>query len=87
MILVEHFLKTMDNEIIVYLSPEDAKKFIQFQEYYHLFSLLLDRKVFEQRGAAITLHFDTKGTLRTIARNDFLYSASTPFDNMNEKVL
>lgn len=44
------------------------------QEYYDMFMLLLGRGVFNQKNAAITLHFDNNGALQTIQRADFLYS-------------
>jgi len=61
-------------EVAVYLPDEDVKKFILFQKHYELFSLLLVKGVFEQKNAAISLHFDQNGVLQTIQRADFLYS-------------
>lgn len=61
-------------EVAVYIPDEDAKKFLLFQEHYETFCLLLDRGVFQQKNAAISLHFDQNGTLQTIQRADFLYS-------------
>lgn len=61
-------------EVAVYLPDETAKKFLLFQEYFDIFSILIDREVFQQKNAAISLHFDNNGTLQTIQRADFLYS-------------
>lgn len=61
-------------EVAVYLPDETAKKFLLFQEYFDTFSILIDRGVFQQKNAAISLHFDNNGTLQTIQRADFLYS-------------
>jgi len=61
-------------EIAVYLADEDAQKWMLFQEHYELFCLLLKRGVFNQKNAAISLHFDQDGLLSTIQRADFLYS-------------
>lgn len=44
------------------------------QKYYEMFMVMLNNKVFEQKNAAITLHFDQTGILQTIQRADFLYS-------------
>ena len=74
-------------EITIFLSPEDSKLFLEFQKYHALFNLLVDKRVFDQKGAAITLHFDSKGDLRTVTRADVLYSSTSQFDNVNEKVL
>ena len=61
-------------EVAVYLPDEDAKKFLLFQEHYDLFSLLLERGVFEQKKASVILDFDHTGMLQSIRRNDFMYS-------------
>lgn len=76
----------MNNEVTIFLTPEEAEKFVQFQRYHELFNLLLEKRVFDQKGAAITLHFDPGGELRTIQRADVLYSHSAKFDNTNDKV-
>lgn len=67
-----HMDPTTDITIIM---PEgDAKLFILFQEHYATFKLLVERGVFDQRNAAVTLHFDSAGTLQVIQRADSLYS-------------
>ncbi len=80
--LAELLRKTMNNiEVAVYMPDETAKKFLIFQEYYDAFSLLVERGVFEQKNAAISLHFDQNGTLQTIQRADFLYSRKHELGN------
>ncbi|HEY6438361.1 MAG TPA: hypothetical protein VIY47_17375 [Ignavibacteriaceae bacterium] len=74
-----------ESTVTIILEVKDAERFKEFQKYYELFNLLIEKKVFNQKGAAITLHFDIKGNLRTIARNDFLYSSNAIFDNVNSK--
>jgi hypothetical protein len=61
-------------KIAIYIPDEDAKKFILFQKHYDLFTLLLDKGIFDQKNCAVTLHFDSGGVLKTIQRNDYLYS-------------
>lgn len=61
-------------EVAVYIPDDDVGKFMEFQQHYEIFSLLLDRKVFEQKNCTIKLNFDNKGTLQTIEREDYLYS-------------
>jgi len=63
----------MNNQITLFLIPEEAVKFKEFQKHYELFMLLLEKGVFQQKNAAVTLHFDPDGTLRTIQRADVLY--------------
>jgi len=77
----------METEVTVFLTEEDAKKFILFQKYFKMFNFLLEKKVFEQRGANITLSIDKYGVLHRISRQDTLYDMKSEFDNVNEKVL
>lgn len=63
-----------EKEVQIFLSASDADAFIQFQKYYLDFMLLIDKGVFDQKNAAVTLHFDKDGILQTIQRADFLYS-------------
>lgn len=63
----------MNETTTVFLIPEEAQKFLEFQKNYKTFMLLLNQGVFDQRNATISLYFDHDGTLQTIIRNDFLY--------------
>ncbi len=76
-----------NDEITVFLAPLDVDRFKEFQKHYELFNFLLSKKVFEQKGAAITLHFDYKGEIGSITRADVLYLSNKQFDNVNDKVL
>lgn len=62
------------NEINILLTETDAEHFKMFQKYYSEFVLLVERGVFDQKNCAVSLHFDSEGTLQTIQRADFLYS-------------
>ena len=64
---------------VITLSDEDAKNFVLFMEHYDTIKILIERGVFDQKKAAITLHFDHNGVLQTLQRADFLYSRQ--FDN------
>jgi hypothetical protein len=72
-----------EEQVQVYMLPNDAKLFLEFQRYYDIFNLLVEKKVFEQKGAAVTLHFDNKGFLKTITRADVLYLSTVNFTNTN----
>lgn len=72
-----------EEEITIFLSPIDVERFKEFQKYHDIFNLLIEKNVFNQKSAAITLHFDNKGLLRNIARADMLYSNTSKFDNTN----
>lgn len=73
----------MDNQTLIYLTDTDAEKFILFQKYYKQFSLLVDKKVFEQRGAVINIHFDKQSEIVNINRSDLLYQKGVNFENTN----
>lgn len=67
----------MDNNAIkvaVYIPDAEAKKFLVFQQYYDIFSILIDKKIFDTRNGSIALHFDKEGVLQSIQRADFMYS-------------
>lgn len=70
----------MNNEITIFLTEPDAIQFRNFQKYYAEFMLLVNKGVFDQKNSAITLHFDSSGTLQTIQRADFLYSRKHEID-------
>ena len=59
---------------VITLNDEDAKKFVMFMAHYDTIATMIDRGVFDQKKAAITLHFDHNGVLQTIQRSDFMYS-------------
>ena len=62
-------------KIAVYIPDEEAKQFLLFQQYFVPFTILVDHHVFEQKNATVLLDFDKYGTIGSIRRNDFLYSA------------
>lgn len=64
----------MNKDITIFLTEEEAKKFVLFQKHFNDFMLLVDKQVFDQKNCAVTMHFDQFGTLQTIQRADFLYS-------------
>lgn len=61
-------------KIAVYIPDEDAQKFLLFQQYYDVFSLLVENGVFDIKNGSAALHFDKNGELLAINRADILYS-------------
>jgi hypothetical protein len=61
-------------EVTIILTEAQAEEFKLFQKHFPTFKLLLERGVFDQHSAAVTLHFDINGTLQLIQRADSLYS-------------
>lgn len=74
--LVMRLEKIMNNitTVTLLLPEEEAKKWVMFQKYYDVFSLIMDRKVFEIKGGSATLHFDAEGQLQAINRSDTLWN-------------
>lgn len=64
-------------KIPIYMPDDQVKKFLEFQEHYEIFKLLLDRGAFEQKNCTVLLDFDRFGVLKSIRRNDFLYTTRT----------
>lgn len=64
----------MIETVTILLPEEEAKKWMLFQQYYEVFSTLVDKKVFETVNGSAMLHFDASGTLQSITRNDILWS-------------
>ncbi len=65
----------MSEQIAIYVPDEEARKFLQFQEHYDEFCLLLESGVFDVRNGSVTLHMDKQGAIKAINRSDVLYSA------------
>jgi len=63
----------MSEQTTIFLIPEQAKRFMIFQQYYEPISKMLDVGVFSQRNATLRMYFDHEGTLQTISRDDILY--------------
>lgn len=66
----------MENKptIAIYVPDNEAKQFLVFREHYDIFSILIEKKVFDTRNGSVALHFDNNGTLQSIQRADFMYS-------------
>lgn len=77
----------METKIAIYIPDSEAKKFLLFQKHYDIFTLMLEKKVFDQKGATLILNFDKFGALRGITRQDVLYDYNSQFENINPKVM
>lgn len=75
----------MDNQTLVYLNEDVAGKFVLFQQYFIPISLCIEKKVFEQKAATVTIHFNNTGRIVNITRGDLLYLEGKPFENTNQK--
>lgn len=62
-------------EVTIFLSDIEAKKWIMFQQYYSPFSLMVESGVFLVKNGSVALHFDAIGMLKSIHRADVLYDA------------
>ncbi len=61
----------------MYLPDKEAAQFMIFQQYYQPFVLMIEKQVFEQKNATVSLDFDKFGVLKAIRRQDFLYTSRT----------
>jgi len=61
--------------IALYIPDEDAKKFLLFQEYYDIFTTMVEHGAFKVKNGSVTMHFDKRGGLKAINRADILYSS------------
>lgn len=61
-------------EIAIYIPNEEAKKWLLFQQHYDTFMTLVERGVFNQKSATVTLRFDHLGVLQDIHTDYLLYS-------------
>ncbi len=80
MTLVKLLVKTM-NETTIFISEQEAYRWLQFQKNYETFMLLLDKGVFDIKNGSVALHFDHLGLLQTIQRADVLYSRKHDLTN------
>jgi len=65
----------METKIPVFMPDEEVKQFLIFQKHFEPISLLVNNGVFEQKNATILLDFDKDGVLKSVRRQDFLFSA------------
>lgn len=61
-------------EVAVYLPDEQAKQFLEFQEYYDKIVVLIKSGALQVKNGSVVMHFDHLGTLKAVNRADFLYS-------------
>ena len=68
----------------IWLDNSEANQFVLFQKYFIPINLCIERKVFEQKAATISLHFNNFGEIVNITRQDLLYLKGVPFLNQND---
>lgn len=59
------------NTTTIYLTDEEAKRFITFQKYYALIGLLESVKAFDIRGGNITIHFNKDGLIQGLDKKEY----------------
>lgn len=63
----------MEQTTTIFLTPLQAEQFIEFQKNHALFLFLLQNKVFDIKNGSAKIHFDSKGVIQKIERNDSLF--------------
>lgn len=61
-------------KIPVFIPNAEAQQFLLFQQYYPKITLLIESGALDQRGGTILLDFDKQGVLKSIRRQDYLYT-------------
>lgn len=56
----------------IFLTPEEAILFVQFQKHFALVQLLESIKAFDIKNGSVTLHFDSYGKIASIDKNEHL---------------
>ena len=57
-------------ETTVFLTPEDAKLFLQFQQRFAFMKTLEEIGAFNLRSGSITIHFDNLGQIAGIDKKE-----------------
>lgn len=63
------------DEITIFISPQEAMQFRNFQKHHDLFLLLVNKGVFDIRNGSAVLHFDNNGIIQKIDRHDPLFDS------------
>lgn len=66
--------ETGETLISIQLTEEEAKAFVDFRKYQGEFMKLVLNNVFDTAGGSVTLHFDHRGTLAKIERQQILFT-------------
>lgn len=74
-----------NDTITLILTAVETERWKEFQKHYELFNFLLEKKVFDQKGASIVLNFNNTGGIGSITRSDVLYLSNKQFENTNPK--
>lgn len=62
-------------EITIFITPQEAMQFRNFQQYHAQFMLLVSKGVFDIKNGSAVLHFDNNGIIQKIDRHDPLYDS------------
>jgi len=69
----------MNNLTPLYLTNEEAVRFVKFQKFYFLVKALEDMNVNDLKNGSLTIHFDNLGRIRLVERNEsFRYLTTEP---------
>ncbi len=57
---------TTEKPVLVALTPEEARLFVEFQKHRDLFEILVEKEVFTIKGGYVTIHFTNKGAVGSL---------------------
>lgn len=56
---------------IVYLSDEEAKRFVAFQRHYALIGMLESLGAFSIQPGSVTIHFNKLGQIQSVEKKEY----------------
>jgi len=68
--------KAMIGAIRIDLTEEDASLFREFRRHQDIFQSLVTLGVFNTRGGAVTIHFNSQGQIARIDKNETVFYRS-----------
>ena len=63
----------MPNTVTVFMTDEEAKRYVALQKYNALIGLLESIKAFDVKSGTITIHFDSLGRIKTVDKQEFYH--------------
>lgn len=63
----------METTVTILLPELEAKKWLMFQQHYDVFSILVDRGIFDTRNGNVELHFNEHGIVGSIIKHEMIY--------------
>jgi hypothetical protein len=63
----------MTPTITVFMTDEEAKRYVAFQKYYLLVGLLDSIKTLDVKGGSVEIHFDHAGQIKSLEKHELYH--------------